>query len=305
MMQQGFASLRPHGDSENGQESFWPSFTDIMMVVVMIFMITSVVVVMRNWELVEELRNTMESERLAEEMVRSANETNETLGEQLTRAQHQLSELRLALMQAKELDEQKSLQLSESERQLLLTQQSLKQQQDENENSQQAIVLLNEEMVAKTAIISSNENRIISLNDERDELHKTVEEQKSNVLKLQGQVGKVDGLYLALQGNFDDLKVKYDKLIKPARSAKGKHVVDVRYERSAKGEKISFRDQSEKKYSLLSRDDLDQRLAELKKKYPKKLYIKIIIPEESGLTYNEAWGFMKKILEKYDYYYQK
>jgi len=36
-----------------------------------------------------------------------------------------------------------------------------------------------------------------------------------------------------------------------------------------------------------------------------KVSDKSIIPEESGLTYNEAWGFMKKILEKYDYYYQK
>ena len=304
-MQQGFTNLRPHSDSENGQESFWPSFTDIMMVVVMIFMITSVVVVMRNWELVKELRNTMESERLAEEMFRSVNQTNETLEDQLVQAQHQLSELRLALMQAKELDEQKNYQLGEQEKQLLIIQQSLRQRLDENENLQATIALLNEEVAAQTVTIASNENRITSLSSERDELHKAVEEQKSNTLLLQGQFDKVDGLYQSLQGNFDDLKVKYDKLIKPARSARGKHVVDVRYEKTAKGEKISFRDQGEKKYSYLNRSDLDLRLAELKKKYPKKLYIKIIIPEESGLTYNEAWGFMKKILEKYDYYYQQ
>ncbi|MDH5612495.1 MAG: hypothetical protein OEY66_08585 [Gammaproteobacteria bacterium] len=304
-MQQGFTNLRTHSDSENGHESFWPSFTDIMMVVVMIFMITSVVVVMRNWELVQELRNTMESERLAEEMVRSANETNETLEERLAQAQYQLSELRMALMQAKEIDEEKSNQLSDREKQLLIIQLSLKQQQDENENSQRAIVLLNEEVAAQNATITSNENRIISLNNERDELLKTVEEQKSKTLMLQGQIDKADGLFQSLQGNFDELKVKYDKLIKPARSAKGKYVVDVRYEKNAKGEKISFRDQGEKEYSYLDRSELDFRLAELKKKYPKKLYLKIIIPEDSGLTYNEAWGFMKKFLEKYDYYYQK
>ena len=304
-MQQGFTNLRPHSHSENGQESFWPSFTDIMMVVVMIFMITSVVVVMRNWELLEELRNTMESERLAEQMYISANETNETLEERLAQTQHKLSELRLALMQAKELNVQKSLQLSESENELLLSQQSLKQQQDENENSQRTIVLLNEEVAAQTATITSNENRIISLNGERDELQKIVKQQKSNVLLLQGQVSKADGIYLSLQGNYDDLKLKYDKLIKPARSAKGKYVVELRYEKNDKAEKISFRDQGVKKYSLLNRSELDLRLMKLKKKYPKKLYIKIIIPEKSGLTYNEAWGFMKKILDKYDYYYQE
>ncbi|MFC1589561.1 hypothetical protein ACFL3P_04740 [Pseudomonadota bacterium] len=304
-MQQGFTNLRPHSDSENGQESFWPSFTDIMMVVVMIFMITSVVVVMRNWELVEELRNTMESERLAEEMYLSANETNETLEDRLVQAQHQLSELRLMLMQANELDELKSRELTERDRQLLLAQRLIEQQQLENENAQRAIVLLNEEIAAQTATIISNENRIISLSGERDELQKTVEQQKTMTLQLQGQIDKFDGRYLALQGNFDDLKVKYDKLIKPARSASGKYVVELRYEKSANGEKISFRDQGEKGYSLLDQGELDLRLTELKNKHPKKLYIKIIIPEKSGLTYNEAWGFMKNILEKYDYYYQE
>jgi len=83
------------------------------------------------------------------------------------------------------------------------------------------------------------------------------------------------------------------------------HVVDLRYEKTADGEKISFRDMGEEKYSRLNRADLELRLSELKKKHPKKLYIKIIIPEESGLTYNEAWGFMKNILEDYDYYYQQ
>lgn len=303
-MHYGFANLRPHSDSENGQESFWPSFTDIMMVVVMIFMITSVVVVMRNLELVEELRNTMEAERLAEEMYLSANQTNETLEDRLVQAQHQLSELRLMLMHAKELDEQKSRELSEQDKQLLLAQQLIGQQQDEIENSKNTILLLNEEVAAQTATITSNENRLISLNNERDELLKTVASQKTMTLQLQGKIDKADGLYQALQGNFDELKIKYDKLIKPARSAKGKYVVELRYEKNKEEEKISFRDQGEKTYSHLSRRDLELRLTELKKKYPKKLYIKIIIPEKSGLTYNEAWGFMKKVLEKYDYYYQ-
>jgi len=228
-MQQGFTNLRPNSVGDNGQESFWPSFTDIMMVVVMIFMITSVVVVMRNWELIEELRHTMESERLAEEMVRSANETNETLEERLAQAQHQLSELRLALMQAEELGAQKTGQLVDMERLFILSQQSLKQQQDENTNAQHSIVLLNEEVTAQAATIASNENRLLSLNSERDELQKTIEQQKSNVLLLQGKIDKSDGIFLALQGDFDQLTVKYDKLIKPARSANGRHVVDLPY----------------------------------------------------------------------------
>ena len=45
-------------------------------------------------------------------------------------------------------------------------------------------------------------------------------------------------------------------------------------------------------------------IAALKKEHSKRLYIKIIIPENSGLSYSEAWEFMKSILHKYDYYYE-
>jgi hypothetical protein len=47
------------------------------------------------------------------------------------------------------------------------------------------------------------------------------------------------------------------------------------------------------------------RLGKLKNKLKDKLYVKIIIPEESGLSYNEAWSFTKDILSRYDYYYQE
>ena len=42
-----------------------------------------------------------------------------------------------------------------------------------------------------------------------------------------------------------------------------------------------------------------------KREHGKNLYVKIIIPEDSGLTYNEAWEFMRSLLVKYDYYYQE
>jgi hypothetical protein len=32
--------------------------------------------------------------------------------------------------------------------------------------------------------------------------------------------------------------------------------------------------------------------------------VKVVIPEESGLSYNEAWKFTFTLLEQYDYYHQ-
>ena len=40
-------------------ESFWPAFTDIMMVVVIIFLLTSMLLMVKNWELLDQLRNSM------------------------------------------------------------------------------------------------------------------------------------------------------------------------------------------------------------------------------------------------------
>jgi hypothetical protein len=34
------------------------------------------------------------------------------------------------------------------------------------------------------------------------------------------------------------------------------------------------------------------------------LYVKIVIPDTSGLSYSEAWSFTNNILSRYDYYYQ-
>ena len=65
-MDGGFIDLRQNPDAATGGDSFWPSFTDIMMVVVMIFMIASTVLMLRNWELVRELRATIEAEHQAE-----------------------------------------------------------------------------------------------------------------------------------------------------------------------------------------------------------------------------------------------
>ena len=55
----------------------------------------------------------------------------------------------------------------------------------------------------------------------------------------------------------------------------------------------------------LSLAEVEKRLTKLKQEKGNDLYVKIIIPTDSGLTYNEAWEFMRKLLAKYDYYYQE
>ena len=58
---EGFVDLRvsPTAPTGANEDSVWPSFTDIMTVVVLIFLIALVVILMRNTELVQQLRETV------------------------------------------------------------------------------------------------------------------------------------------------------------------------------------------------------------------------------------------------------
>ena len=118
-MREGFIDLRQHADTGSGGESFWPSFTDLMMVVLMIFMIASTILMLRNSELVRELRATIESERVAQEKAQSASRTSATLEERLAQAQSELSELRIRLLRAGDEKQNVDRQLAEARQQAL------------------------------------------------------------------------------------------------------------------------------------------------------------------------------------------
>jgi chromosome segregation ATPase len=306
-----FVDLRTNVNADSSHGGFWPSFTDIMMVVVMIFMFASVVLILRNWELVQELRTTMESERVAEEMARNVTETNATLEEQLAQAQYLLSEQRMQNMQLSEENEkqretlaandqrllQLSGQLSESEGALQRETRQRAQLEEQLQKSQGDLALINEQYAQQQQRLSSVSTQLTALEDS----HRQQSEQLTRIM----QDNSTQTQHLTtMQQEYDTLKVKYDKLIKPARTAKGKHVVEVRYEKRDGKETIRFKDSDETTSSLVSRKVMHQRLSELKTAHPGKLYVKIIIPADSGLSYNEAWGFMKGLLEKYDYYHQ-
>ncbi|MCZ7597750.1 MAG: hypothetical protein M5U09_08485 [Gammaproteobacteria bacterium] len=64
MRNYGFTDLRvSHAHGIANEDSVWPSFTDIMTVIVMIFLMALVVILIRNVNLVAQLRETMQSER--------------------------------------------------------------------------------------------------------------------------------------------------------------------------------------------------------------------------------------------------
>lgn len=279
-------------------ESFWPSFTDIMMVVVMIFLLTSTILMVKNWELVEQLRESMMAEYQASEVIRSTSEENATLEEQLAQAQNEISMLRMQLMHADEQNSRLAGTLEERDQQIIVIMSDKAQLEESLNESRQEIAVITsetEQLKNDLAKIKTNfKQQAEDLKASRDQIIVLTEQKDSASKKL-----------TALTDDFGSLKVKYDKLIRPARTAKGKYVVSVNYERIDDKVRIRFKDAGEESYRTLNEKELNTILAKLKKQHEKKLYIKLIIPKESGLTYNEAWSFMKDLLEKYDYYYNE
>ena len=279
-------------------ESFWPSFTDIMMVVVIIFLLTSMLLMVKNWELLDQLRNSMAAEEQAEKIILDTSQVNATLEEQLAQAQNEISMLRMQLLQYDEQASQMNMALEDKERQILIV-------LSENEQLKDSLTTNENKIASLSSRISSMEDDLSQLNIDVEQKQKALDEERQKIIIITQERDSQARKLTTLEDDFGSLKVKYDKLIKPARTAKGKYVVSVNFERIKDKERIRFKDSGDKNYTVVTEKELHSKLAKLKKQHPKKLYIKIVIPKESGLTYSEAWTFMKGLLQKYDYYYQE
>lgn len=314
-----------HLDSEN-EGSFWPSFTDIMMVVVLIFLLATSLLIVRNWQLVTELQQSIEAEQQAAEMIASTSQENATLEERLINAEQLNSILRLRIL---ERDEKLKLAREEADRkrQAIATLESEKK--DLNMTIQDArseLAASRLRVVEETARseefadqlaelrLKLQQQEQLSLASQQElelaiaeiaALNATAEQQEESIALLEDEKIEYNRQLLSLKGDYEVVKSKYEQLIKPARSAKGKYVAEVYYVKEKAGKIIRFKEPGDKSYQNLSLAKVEKRLQQLKKDKGKDLYVKIIIPKDSGLTYNEAWNFMKSLLDKYDYYYQE
>lgn len=291
-MSDEFVDLRR---SHLSSESFWPSFTDIMMVVVMIFLLTSMILMVRNWELLDQLRNSMAAEEEAAKMVHDTSEENATLEEQLAQAQNEISMLRMQLMQASEQNQTLESALDDKEQQIVIV-------LNENSHLKNSLTKSEKNIARISSKVQSLEENLSKLAIDIEQKDKALEDERQKIVIITQEREASSRKLAALQNDYGSLKVKYDKLVKPARTAKGKYVVSVNYQRIKGKERIRFKDANDDNYHILSNKKLHATLARLKKEHPKKLYIKIVIPKDSGLTYSEAWTFMKDLLDKYDYY---
>jgi DNA repair exonuclease SbcCD ATPase subunit len=341
------ANFPPIGGSHagiGGENSFWPSFTDIMMVVTMIFLMATSLLVVRNWQLVAELQESIAAEHIAAQMIESTSLENATLEERLANAEQSNSILRLRVLKKDEELELAHSAIREQEtsiaslelvnRELDTNLQQTRAQLDaanleidaataQNQELTQQITALNQQLTQQIAALNQQlEQRQLADEQTRSQLdiartqiaelsaastrqQQSISQLTQDKTLLNQEIEAYNQQLLTLKGDYETVKSKYEELIKPARSARGKYIAEVYYVKGQSGNVIRYRQPGDEGYSRLSLTQVEKRLDKLKLEQGENLYVKIIIPEDSGLSYSEAWGFMRNLLVKYDYYYQE
>lgn len=307
--------------SHTGEDSFWPSFTDIMMVIVMVFLLVTVAVVLTNTKLLDELRHSVAAEEAAEELAEHRLQENATLEEQLEYFQQRVANLEMEVLRGRASSERLREQLAQSQQQIQRLNLTNNQQQSVLNERIQALSTVQSQLATQQRKNSELETsqleqqasiarlesqleqqvqRINQLQQEGEALKASRDEKVAQIAQLQNTEQDAAAALSRLQGEYAELDKKYQKLVRPARSKKNKTVVDVMYDRNG----YRIRKAGEGGYRNVSRAALDIELTQLKESIGDKLYVKIIIPENSGLSYNEAWRFTRDTLNRYDYYYQ-
>lgn len=306
------------GDPIRTDESFWPSFTDIMMVIVMIFIIASVVLIVRNWELVAELQATIEAERAARGQAESLSEAKMSLEERIAEEQRELELLRLQLGQAERETAREEALRRETEARLAALEEQMREMAEalrlatrqvgtlegQLEQQQTRYAELESAQAESREALKQTEQQLTRSQRALAEAEALRQRQAAELAEARRQSSSVEERLASLQGDYDTLRYKYEELIKPARSASGKRVVEVRYNKEGDRPVYRIRPPGSDSARTVSRESLNRSLARLRQEYGDDLYVRVVIPSDSGLSYDEAWRFTREMLTEYDYYYR-
>ena len=308
-----FIDLRLNRHRQNDDISLWPNFTDIMTVILMIFMLTMIVVIVKNANLAKELTVSQSEAQNLESLLEETRTDSETLKIVITNLGEKLRAQQMEIILLG--DENKVVQ-STLEAKVALISALQKQLSEIQADAEKLASRLTAAEAEKEALASRYEEQMKAISAETE---RQIEEFNRKFAALMDRLGEKEDLIVALNTERKDLELtlakqrkaylvledKYQRLIRPARSPLGKEVVTVQYSRQDGRYRILYKEPQSDAFEPVDREELQTRLDRLKNRWQDKLYIKIVIPELSGLSYNEAWNFTRDILSRYDYYYQE
>ena len=105
-----------------------------------------------------------------------------------------------------------------------------------------------------------------------------------------------------LKGQYGDLEVAYNRLVRPARNMVGRHVVRVRYWKESGYFHYSLQEPDQVVETEVSEDELHEHLSQLKAAHPGNLFTHVLFPGGKDLSHEDAYLFERSIVSRYDYY---
>jgi len=303
----GFNDLRVNGQSQSSETSIWPSFTDIMTVILMIFMLTMVVVIIKNADLINQIRLSRSLQAESQQQLRDNVQV-------LADLRMRNSDLEVAVRSARMEIILLSDEMQRLDSSLEVKAAAIVRLAGEKEELEENLRLIKMQMVEKDQELENAQLMIGGIRDEAERANRQLslqlaqlltqlEENETTMLALTDEKTDLELALARQRKDFSSLEDKYLKLVRPARSSMGKQVVSVQFLKVDGQDRYLLKDLGKNKWNPLPRDVLFARLELLRKELQTDLYIKVVIPDDSGLSYNEAWDFTKKVLSQYDYYY--
>lgn len=316
MFNKGFADLRLNQKNGEQEGIIWPAFSDMMTNITMIFLLTMVVLIISNWDLLKKLQDSLIAEKKLEKAAADSASENQQLTMKLSDRESQLSYLQMQIINLQtDIDQlQKNMLSKDNEIQDLQTKYNaelanLEVQKQEAEVKLQESTLRIDQL-SKDLDVSENSRtnlqaNLNSLEKAMAELNNQVKDLKLANIGYRESLSKYSQDKIEQEQAYADLKKKYDRLVRPARSSKDKIMVEIIYHKIQGGVQIHLKGPQYAKHTVVSNQVLHDYLNNLKEKYPRKLYLKIAFPDGNIVSHSEAWDFTQELLSRYDYYYQE
>lgn len=303
----GYSDLRLNRSSSATDTSLWPSFTDIMTVILMVFMLTMVVVIIKNADLIDQIRLSRQLQAEAEQRLAANTQVLADLRVRNTDLEEAIRSSRMEIILLTEEGEKLAAGLD-------IKAAAIARLEGENEELEENIRLIRLQLTEKEEELADAQAMIGGIRDEAEranrelslqiaDLLSKLEKNEATLLTLSDEKSDLEMALARQRQDFSSLEDKYLKLVRPARSSLGKQVASVEFRRTDGTFQYLLKDIGANRWEEMSRIELFRRLGALKERWGDQLYIKVVIPDDSGLSYNEAWGFTKTVLSEFDYYY--
>ena len=336
--------------SSINEENFWPSFTDIMMVVVIVFLLSGTVAVLHNWDLSRQVQETAALEQQARERAEDLNlrqillqlelgemrtrmeKTREALqgkigqlearerdlaGAQTALAEQQTqlvdvreeharaqAEMRTRMEKTREALQGKIGQLEARERDLAGAQTALAEQQAQLADIREEHARVQAEMRESQTISAERRQELLEVQEQLAQMQEEGVLREQMYVEVEKQQRQTREELELLQKEYEQMGEKYAALSKPARSPLGKVVAAVRYRKVEGQPSLMLKPPDAAKFEPVEKEEMHRVLSGLKQEHGDKLFVRIVIPMDSNLTYQEGWRFSLDLLRRYDYYYQ-